>query len=501
MADIARQTKTAVVWRFTSTGVSGVVELGTGIVLARLLMPEHFGIVALALIVIGFARNLSEFGLGAAIVQRRQVEQRHLTAAFWGSAAIGLILAGALCLVASPAARFFGEPAVNPVMRLLSITMIVGSLSAVPRALLHRALDFRKLFWADLVGRIAYGAIGIPLAVVGFNFWSLVWASLGGEVFALAALVVATGYVPSLRFRLSGLIDLVRFGGGVTAVGLLNYTAGNVDYFIIGRWLSPAALGLYRKAYILGTYPPAKLSMPLYQVLFPAFSRLQSEPSRVKYAYGRALTGIGIVTFPLLTGLAVTAPLLIPTVLGTQWREAVLPTQIMCLAGLLRVLANPAGALVKGMGHVMAEVWRQLLYLLIIGGGCLLAVHWGISALAVVVVVGSATLAITLAQYVHKLVHFGLTDYLRALRVPLLGCAVLAPVAALALKLGGMWMGDGGTLLVTILTCGIPYCLVVWFVPFSEGRQIIRDFAQLIRSKYAAVPEKPITGTVANTVK
>ncbi len=300
----------------------------------------------------------------------------------------------------------------------------------------------------------------------------------------MIALVVATGYVPSLRFRLSGLIDLARFGGGVTAVGILNYAARNVDSFIIGRWLNPAALGLYKKAYILGTYPSAKLSAPLYQVLFPAFSRLQSETSRAKYAYGRALTGIGIVTFPLLTGLAMTAPLLIPMVLGTQWQQAVLPTQIMCVAGLFQVLANPAGALVKGMGHVGAEVWRQLLYLLIIGGGCLLAVHWGISAVAVVVVVGSGALAITLAQYVHKLIHFGLTDYLRALRVPLLGCAVLVAVAALALKLGGMWMGDGATLLVTILTCGIAYCLAVWFVPFSEGREIIREFATLIYSKY-----------------
>lgn len=484
MDNIARKTKTAVVWRFASTGIAGVIEFGTNIVLARLLMPEDFGIVALALIVIGLTAVLGQFGLGAAIVQRQQIQERHLTGAFWGSAALGVIMAGALCLVAGPAARLFGEPAVKPVMQLLSIMMIVSSLSAVPRALLHRALEFRKLFWTDLVGKIAYGAIGIPLAIIGFNFWSLVWASLGGQVLALIALAVATRYVPSLRLRLSGLMDLVRFGGGVTAVGVLNYAASNVDYFIIGRWLNPAALGLYKKAYNLGTYPPAQLSAPLYQVLFPAFSRLQSETSRVKCAYGRALTGIGIVTFPLLAGLAVTAPLLIPTVLGIQWQQAVLPTQIICIAAFSGVLANPAGALIKGMGHVMAEVWRQLLYGFIIAGGCVVAVHGGINAVAIAVVIGSGVLAITMAQYVYKLTGFGLGDYLRALRVPLLGCAVLGVVAVLALKLGGMWMGDGGTLLVTILAAGIAYSLAVWFVPFSEGREIICEFATLIYSKY-----------------
>jgi len=500
MDNIARKTKAAVIWRLAGRGAGVTIELGTNIVLARLLMPEDFGIVALALIIIGFARNLSEFGLGAAIVQRQQVEQRHLTAAFWGSAAVGVFMAGALWLVADPAASFFREADVKPVMQLLSITMIVASLTAVPGALLRRALDFRKLFWTDLAGRLAYGAIGIPMAIMGFHFWSLAWASLGGEAFGLIVLVVATRYLPSLRFRLSGLSDLVHFGGGITAVAILNYMAGNVDYFVIGRWLNPAALGLYKKAFNMTMYLTANVSAPLYLVLFPAFSRLQSDPSRVKYAFARALTGITAVTFPLITGIAITAPGVIPAVLGAQWEEAVLPAQILCAAAMFGPLRITAGALVEGMGYVMAAVWRQLLHLVVIGVGCLVAVPWGINAVAVVPVLGSAVLALTMAQYVYKLTGFGLTDYLRALRVPSLGCAVLAAVAFFTLKLLPIWMGSGAALLSTIGASGLAYALAVRFLPFSDVRDIIRDFAELVSSKlHSGTDERPVSVEVGSS--
>lgn len=150
----------------------------------------------------------------------------------------------------------------------------------------------------------------------------------------------------------------------------------------------------------------------------------------------------------------------------------------------IRVFANPAGALVKGMGHAMAEVWRQLLYLLILGGGCLLAVHWGIVAIAVVVIIGYGSLAMTMAQYTNKLISFGLTDHFRALRVPLLGCAVLLASAAGTLNLSPTGVTDSAVLLVTMATSGLAYCLAVWLLPWSGGRDIMRDLVHLVRRKH-----------------
>ncbi len=499
MKDIAHKTKTAVLWRFAGGGVGSVIELGTKIILARLLMPEDFGIVALALIVIGLVRNLSVFGLGQALVQRDEINHRHLTAAFWGSAALGALLAGAVYLIAGPAARFFGEPAVKPVIQLLSIAMILSSLYVVPSAMLQRELAFRELFWANLAMALTYGAVGIPLALMGFNFWSLAWASLSREVIALFAFLVITRYLPSLRFRLSGLMDLMRFGVGNTAAGILGYVGSNVDYFVVGRWLDPSALGLYKKAYDITALAPRKLSESLYVILFASFSRLQSDTSRVKYAYARALTGIGVVTFPLIAGMAITAPLFIPIVLGPQWRQAVIPTQIMCIAAAFMVLSYPAAALIRGMGHVYAEFWREFLYLLIVSSGCLVGVRWGINAVAVVVVIGYGALATTKAQYTYKLIGFGLTDYFRVLRVPLLGCAVLLASAAGTLNLSATGMTDSAVLLVTIATSGLAYCLAVWLLPWNDGRDIMRDLVQLVRRKHRVVDDKIAISTEVGT--
>ncbi len=468
--DIAGRTKRGLLWRFAAQGVSGVIELGVGIVLARLLMPEDFGIMALAYMVMGFVAMFQTIGLPQALVQREVIDEDHKAAAFWTTLLMGFVLAGVIILLAGPAAVFFKEEAVRPVMRLMSVTMVLGATASVPRALLERRIDFKRLFWPDIVGGAVYGAVGITMAVLGYSYWSLAWGAIARGAANLVLVTTMARYAPRLTCRMQPLRDLFSFGAPVTLSSGLTWAAHNVDYFIIGRVLPTSALGIYRKAYEWVTLPWAKVVSPTYSVLFSAFSRLQGQPERLRYAYGRALTGLSTVTFPILGLLWLLAPEAVPSVFGAQWESAILPTRILCGVGLLRCLGNPTGALIKGTGYVNAELGINVVHLVLVALGTWLAAPYGLVAICWAVVAAQAL--VTAVVFAIPWIAVGWTPlmFVAALGAPLAATAACVAVAATAAAL--MPSACPSLMRVTLagLAGGAAYMLLVLYGPFRAAR-------------------------------
>jgi PST family polysaccharide transporter len=301
-----------------------------------------------------------------------------------------------------------------PVLRVIALAFVLAPLSVVPRALLQRELNFRTMFLADSAGSVGYGAVGITMALLGYGYWSLVGAQLASAIFLAIALCILTGYIPPLVPTFSGIGELYGFGIGVTGVGLLTYLASQIDYFVIGRRLDAAALGLYRQAYNIVMMPVSMIARTIYPVLFPAFSALQDDLPRLRSAYGRVVATLCVIGFPALSLLSVSAPELIPVVLGEQWLEAVLPTQIMAFIGVQMLIGSPAGAAIKAVGKVYFEWWIQLARIVMLAPAVWYATRWGIAGVAWAVLGVYFLLLPLIVLFVRKGIGFGFIEMGRA---------------------------------------------------------------------------------------
>lgn len=433
--DIGARARTAVGWRALSQFSSQGISIVTGIILARLLMPADFGIIGMAGIITGLAAVFQDLGFGQALVQRAELRPEHSRSAFWMTLIMGGLLYAALYFGAPFAGEYFRDERMVPVLRLMALSFLISPFGVVPRSLLQRELDFRRPFWAGLAGTITSGAVGITLALLGHGYWSLVWSLLASSVVGTVALCLVTRYTPPLVPTLRGARDLFAFGAGATGVGLFNYIADKLDYVVIGRRLDATALGLYTRAFKLVDTPRSALSSMITPVLFPAFSAMQTDGERARRVFGRVVRMMAALSFPLLVLLGVSAPEFIPLVFGEQWRGAVVPTQLLLVAGIFRVMTNPGGALIKGLGRIYAEVWCQAIYAAALGAGAWYGANWGVEGVAVGVVFASVVFFLAIAFVVNMASAFSLPDYARHVGAPALLAAMVA-AAAVAVRHG-----------------------------------------------------------------
>ena len=280
--------------------------------LCRLLTPAQFGVVSAALVVIGFSAIFSEVGLGPAIVQRPDLQQRHIEAAFTGSILFGFIVGAVVWLAAPLAADFFQIEQVAPVLRVLAWIFPLKGVAVVPESLLQRDLKFRALANRDVVSYgVGYGLVGVVLAWRGLGVWALVGGQLAQAALNTTLLVIARPTTVSRRVDWSACRELALFGGGFTAARVSNYLAVQGDNLVVGRWLGPAALGIYGRAYQLMAMPAVVFGTILDTVLFPVMAKVQGNPQQLRTAYRRGISLIALVMLPASVVLVILAPELV----------------------------------------------------------------------------------------------------------------------------------------------------------------------------------------------
>lgn len=470
---LGARTRKAIGWKLLSQGLATGLQMATTIVLARLLLPRDFGIVGMATMVTGLASIFRDLGLGQALVQRRSIEKVHLASAYWGTVVMGVLLAGLTILIAPYAGAFFKEPRLVAVLRVMSVSFLISPLATVPNALLQRNLDFRRPFYAGIAGSVVAAAVGITMALQGYSYWSLVWASLASTLAAAIAICLVTRHFPPLVPRFRGIRDLYGFGVGVTGASLFNYIAQQADYFVVGRWLNSAALGLYTRAFTLVHQPLAQVSGILSPVLFPAFSQMQNDPSRARDVYLRIVSLVSMVCWPALVLLAVTAPELVPVVFGKQWFGSIIPIQVMALSGLLRPIFNPSGALIKAFGRVYQEMWLQMFYALTLAAGALIGVRWGIIGVSAGASAALMITCIPIMYLIQVCCSASAVDIAKAVRGATYSSLVVLCVSVCCRSL----MLGRTERQVPVLCATLALGLVAWFLsvilnPFEDWRKL-----------------------------
>ena len=360
-----------------------MVQLLVLTVLARLLSVGDFGIVTAALAVIGLSVNLSHLGIGPAIVQFPHLELKHVRTAFTASVVLGAAAAGVIWVVSPLLAGFFRMPTLTAVLRALSFVCLLQGTYIVAESLLQRKMRFRLLASLDATTYlIGYGGVGILLALQGFGVWAFVGAHLA-QVVTRAALLLATQphpVMPLLERRT--LLDLLRFGGGLTIGKIGNYVAVEGDNVVVGRWLGAEALGLYGRAYQLMAMPAMFVGEVLDRVLFPSMARLQGQEERLALAYRRAVALTALLVLPVSSALFVLAPEIVKVLLGEKWAGVIVPLQIFAAGMLFRTGYKISDVTVRAKGAVYRRAWRQASYAAFVLGGAWFGQQWGLPGVA-----------------------------------------------------------------------------------------------------------------------
>lgn len=408
------RTVRAAQWRLAASIVGAMFQLAVGVLLAHLLTPGDFGVMALAFVVLGFAPPLGDLGVGGAVVQRRGLTDRHVRTAFTFSVLLGIAIAAVMALTAPLAGALMHDPRVTSVLRVLSVGFVFQGTAVVASALLRRQLDFRRQFFIDTGSYVlGYGGVAVSLALLGYGVWSLVWGSLVQTVLSAAAQLAAVRHSvrPVLGRRELG--DLLHFGLGAAVSRCVNYVALNGDNFIVGRWIGAASLGLYSRAYVLMNVPYTYAASVISSVLFPAFAQVQGEPARLRRAFLLLTELTATIAAPSMATMAIAAPHLVPTLYGSRWTGVVVPLQILCIAGYFRALYHLGGIVAQSAGRVYSELWRQVLYASLVIGGALVGLRFGLPGVAAGVSVAILCMFVATGQLALRVTETPWHLYLR----------------------------------------------------------------------------------------
>lgn len=331
------------------------------IVLARLLVPADYGLFAMAYTMLTVLELLQEFGLGTAIVQRKDLTTRQLNGIFWTVVGASLLLTTLTFVGADAISGFYGEPKLPWVLRVLCLTFLVNSMGIVPYNLLSKALDLRHRSIAEVLGTATKTLITLALAYEGLGVWALVFGHLARSVVLNGALLMFAGWVPGLELAREGMGGVLTFGLRIAGMHLVGNSSPAITTLIIGRVLGGAAVGLYTMALSLSEAPHRITTAILNEVSFPVFSKLQDEREQLSVYFLKISKYLAVISLPAQVGLAVVAPDLIPLLLSSRWDGVVAPFRIICMESAVIVTTLTASSMLTALGRANFLLGRSFL--------------------------------------------------------------------------------------------------------------------------------------------
>lgn len=352
-SDLKAASRKAIAISYVSQVAKFIIQFLYTIVIARLLTPGDFGVVAMATPLLAFAALLADIGLSQAAIQNQKLSQSQLSFLFWLNIAVTAALA-ALIVFSSPlVASFYDEPRVGPVVAILGALMIVGPIGAQHTVLLNRNFAFGRIAAVELTSLIAGSVVGVVAALGGFGIWSIILNQATASGVALILVWLAVRWRPSAPSRVasSEIRHLLQFGANVAVSNIFNFASRNIDNVLIGKVWGEASLGVYNRAYSLLLLPLNQIMVPISKVALPLLSRVQKEPVPYHIAFWRMLDLALLLTFPVALFSMITHQQLIHLVLGAKWDAAGPIFGILAVGALFAPVSQSANWLLLSQGR------------------------------------------------------------------------------------------------------------------------------------------------------
>jgi O-antigen/teichoic acid export membrane protein len=420
---IGARTVRGMFWAYGSFVAGRSLTLVSTAILARLLDPRDFGLVALALIFTALLETVADLGLSQALVVTREEEVRdRADTVFLASIGLGAVLTAVVAALGPVMARFFHEPELSWLMALLGVNFLLRALGSTHYALAEKRIDFRARTQAEVADVLVRGVASIALAAAGLGAASIVLGYLAGTAALSATLWVVVPWRPRLRARRDGLRGLVRFGAAYSGVDAIAAVSNNVDYVFVGRVLGPAALGLYSLGFRLPELLIINLSLVAGRVLFPAFAAVGRES--LADAFLMAFRYTMMVALPLAVGLAALSDPVILALFGDKWEGSVDAMRVLTLYALFLTVNIPAGTAYKASGRPHVLLALAIPRFIVLVASIALLVDHGIVAVAACQAGAAGLVALLSAVLAARLLGVRAGALLGELWAPVLAAAL-----------------------------------------------------------------------------
>jgi len=430
-----KEVRQGLIWSTIDKVAAKGVNFVVGIVLARILAPEQFGIIVMPLVFLELAQCIADSGFGNALIRKKQLTDADLSTAFHFNIAVGLVCY-LLLLVCSPLiASFYDTPILEDLLKISALGALFNSLCVIPRSVLSHRLDFRSQAIASLGAAVLSGGIGIAMAYTGFGVWALVAQQVSRTMLQALMLWTSCRWLPRMMWSKESFRYLWGFGSKLLATSLLDTLFNNLNSIIIGKVYSATNLGNYSRASQLGRYPVTNASGIILNVAYPVLSKMQDDQEGLALGYRKMIRLSAFLIFPVMMAMSALSDPLIRLLIGDHWAECIPLLSIMAPAFML----YPVNAInlnllqVKGRSDLFLRLGIITKIISVIA--LVITVPMGIREMVVGILVTSWIALIFNTYYSGKLIHVGLLSQLKDILPMLAASSVAAMVSWVALRL------------------------------------------------------------------
>lgn len=438
----------SLLWKLMERGGTQGIQFVVTIVLARILLPEEFGLIVLVTIFIAISTVFVQSGFNTALIQKKNADEIDFSSVFYLSLFVASLLYIVLFSVAPFIAIFFEEPGLASVLRILSLTLFFGAFNSIQIAVIARKMQFKKLFVSSLGAIILSGTVGIAMAYTNFGVWALVGQQLTNQIIVTVILWVTVKWRPKLIFSLERIRALFSYSWKLLVSSLLDALYKNITSLFIGKMFSPAMLGFYNRGEQLPNLIVNNIDGSIQAVMLPTLSSHQDNKQRVKEIVRRSIVTSSFLIFPLMMGMAVIAEPLIKLLLTEKWLPAVPFLQIFCASYAFRPIHTANLQAINALGRsdifLRLEIVKKILGLIILG----ISIPFGVYAMALGVFISSVLSTFINAYPNLQLINYSFQEQWRDIFPSILLSLVTGTVVYCIGRIG---MGEISTLIIQVV--------------------------------------------------
>lgn len=406
--DIKKKTIFGMIWTAAEKFGSMAMSFISNLILARLLLPEDYGVIGMLNIFIAISGAFMYGGFGEAIIQKKDTTHIDYSTAFMWNMVLSIFFYVVLFFASPAIARFYSMPSLCEVMRVYGLVLILVALSVVQNAILRKELRFKILSIRNLIASFCGLVVGIVMAYLGFGAWSLVVSALVNQLMSAVLVWRLSSWRPSLVFDKKSFKELFGFGGMMMLTSLVDKTYANLQGLLIGKWYSADELGYYTQAAKLETVPTSTLSYIVTNASFPVFAKLKDDNGKLLYGFRKNIKAITYLNFPLCMLLLVIAKPLIELLYGAKWDASIPYFQLLCLAGMFNTMCALNGNIVKSMGkgklYLNINIVQRVVGLLLM----IVGISFSVKGLLAAVVLSQLINYLIYSMAVGKLLNYGM---------------------------------------------------------------------------------------------
>lgn len=352
-------------WKFLERASHQLVSFFVQIILARLLLPADFGIIALLMVFINLAQVFVQNGFNTALIQAKNPDDRDFSSVFYLSLGVAGILYIVLFISAPAISAFYKMPDLTRVLRVLSLILFFGAVNSIQNAVVSREFKFKQLFYSSLGAILISGTIGVYLAYAGYGTWALVWQQLSNSLFLCLIMWITVKWRPKLLFSLDRLSKLFSFGWKLLVSALLDTGYREMQSLVIGKMFSASDLGFYNRGRMFPQVVVGNIDGSIQSIMLPALSQVQDDPRRIKEMMRRAITMSAFIIAPLMAGMIATAEPIVRIVLTDKWLPSVPFMQICCISFIFYPIHTANLTAINAVGRsdifLKLEIYKKLL--------------------------------------------------------------------------------------------------------------------------------------------